>query len=166
MQVVLLGICFLFLHFCDAAEPSRNSLDKALTVSFCDLLKNPNKYDGKRVSVYAYYSYFFEVSWIFCWECKDVGRTWLEIDPNSSPEQVERQLQKGPKGHGVISGHFTGVFHAGGGPYGMGQYSSKFVLQDLTEVKTVIRDTKATSISQTTCSCEKISGTKRSASGE
>lgn len=64
-------------------------------LGFCDLLNNPVKYDGQRVTVDAYYSYFFEVSWIFCWECRDKGRTWLEISEDADAKRVRQQLAKG-----------------------------------------------------------------------
>ncbi len=151
----LLPICYLLTAPSGAMESWAQQQSKNSHLTFCELVENPAKYDGQRITVDAYYSYFFEMSWLFCWECKDKGRTWLEIpiDDDAAGRRLHRELAKLPKGHGVINGQFTGIFHAGGGPYGhMGAYRNKFDLQELSHTKVVIRDTK-TAVSEENCSC-------------
>jgi hypothetical protein len=48
------------------------------SVTFCDLVRNPDKYDGHEVSVRATYRYGFEWQELYCLDCKDKGKAWLE----------------------------------------------------------------------------------------
>ena len=49
------------------------------SVTFCDLVRNPDKYDGQEVSVRATYRYGFEWQELYCLDCKDKGKAWLEV---------------------------------------------------------------------------------------
>jgi hypothetical protein len=49
------------------------------SVTFCDLVRNPDKYDGQEVSVRTTYRYGFEWQELYCLDCKDTGKAWLEV---------------------------------------------------------------------------------------
>jgi len=87
-------------------------------------------------------------------ECRIRGKTWLEFSTDSV-ERVRKQLRKAPRYQGIISGRFTGVFTAGGGPYGDGSYRIKFEVQDVTDVRVIVRDWK-TPLSEKNGSCRDI----------
>jgi hypothetical protein len=91
--------------------------------TFCDLLRNPEKYNGRVVKVRATYKFFFEMSLLYCLDCLDKGEAWLEqgwpLDKAS--EKALRKLL----GHGAGTANITveGVFEYGrhyghlGAPY-------------------------------------------------
>jgi len=58
-------------------------------VSFCDLLRNPDTYDGKEVTVRATYRYGFERQQLYCLECIDKGRAWLELPDDLDDDSVK-----------------------------------------------------------------------------
>src|SRR3712207_4532748 len=54
-----------------------------LAVAYCDMLANAQDYDGKEVSVRASYRYGFEWQELFCIECRNLGKTWLDFDQDN-----------------------------------------------------------------------------------
>src|SRR5258708_16468827 len=65
--VVVLG---LFLSVSALPEPQ---------VTFCELVRNPELYNGKEVTVRATYKYGFEWQMLYCLDCLDKGKAWLEL---------------------------------------------------------------------------------------
>ncbi|MFN3330192.1 MAG: hypothetical protein ACK419_04620 [Pyrinomonadaceae bacterium] len=108
-----------------------------MIVEFCDLVKNPGKYDGKEVTVRATYRYGFEWQEIFCLGCRDVGKTWLEI--GDITKKSKKVLKKFPKDDGTINALFTGTFESSKGPYGDGSYRFRFVLKEISQVEVVTK---------------------------
>jgi hypothetical protein len=49
------------------------------TLRFCDLVRNPAEYNGKTVTVRATYRYGFEWEELYCLDCLDKGKAWLEV---------------------------------------------------------------------------------------
>ncbi len=88
-------------------------------VAYCDLVTNPDRYDGKEVAIRATYRYGFEWQELFCLECRKLGRTWLEFDDNLT-RQSRTELKKWPKDQGTVNAVFTGTFSKG--TYGDGGY--------------------------------------------
>jgi hypothetical protein len=82
------------------------------TVSLCELLNNPQKYNGTEVVVRATYGYWFETSELRCLPCRDKGRVWLELS-NDVDETSEKALKKAPP-EGVINVTVQGIFSSGG----------------------------------------------------
>jgi hypothetical protein len=78
---------------------------------FCEILRNPEKYTDKEVTVRATYEYWFEVSALYCLTCIDKGRAWLEFSEDLDDES-ERILKRGP-GAGIENLTITGTFRAG-----------------------------------------------------
>jgi hypothetical protein len=81
-------------------------------IQFCDLLRNPSRYNGQRVRVRVTHRYVFEVSELFCLECSDKGRVWLDTT-NIDDEASERAFRKMPAA-GIVNLTIEGVFMAEG----------------------------------------------------
>ncbi len=104
-----------------------------ITVEYCALVENPEKYDGIEVTVRATYRYGFEWQEIFCVDCRDKGKTWLEIDDDLAPESI-KILKRLPKDDGTVNALFTGIFQSSKGPYGANGYRFGFILKRITQV--------------------------------
>lgn len=101
------------------------------SVNFCDLLKEPKKYDGKKVTVRATYRYGFEWQEIYCLECRNLGKVWLEIgDITSKSGKIFNNFSKND---GTINGIFTGVFQSSEAPFGDGGYKFRFWLEEISK---------------------------------
>jgi hypothetical protein len=107
-----------------------------MRVNYCDLVGNPNAYDGKTVTVGATYRYGFEWQELFCVQCRDQGKTWLEFDPDSMAA-IRRALNKAPRNQGTLNARFYGVFRSAQGPYGDGGYTYRFDLNFVEGVEIV-----------------------------
>jgi hypothetical protein len=81
-------------------------------VSFCDLVKNPEHYNGNEVTVRATYRYGFEWQYLYCLSCPDSGKVWLEIADDLDDASV-KALKRAPKGAGTINLTVHGVFMSG-----------------------------------------------------
>jgi hypothetical protein len=80
-------------------------------VTFCDLVRNPEKYNGQEVSVRATYRYGFEWSELYCLDCLDKGKAWLAT--GSLDDASARFLKRAP-GAGIVNLTVQGVFVSGG----------------------------------------------------
>ena len=96
------------------------------SVSFCDLVRSPEKYDGKVVSIRATYRYGFEWQQLYCIDCLDRGKAWLEIPPDLD-NTSDKALRRAPKGAGIVNLTVQGVFVSGGRFGHMNRYPYKFV---------------------------------------
>lgn len=91
-------------------------------VTFCDLVRNPDKYNGQEVRVRATYRYGFEWQELYCLDCKDKGKAWLEV-PFDLDDAAIRPLRRAPKGAGIVNLTLQGVFVSGNHHFGhMGMY--------------------------------------------
>src|SRR5437867_2979135 len=50
-----------------------------LQVTFCELVRNPELYNGKEATVRVTYKYGFEWQMLYCLDCLDKGKAWLEF---------------------------------------------------------------------------------------
>lgn len=128
----VLGLILLPFLWQAALGQENNNL---MTVEYCDLVKNPEKYDGKEVAVRATYRYGFEWQEMFCLDCRDMGKTWLEIDEDNITKKSKKILKKFPKDDGTINALFTGTFDSSKGSYGDGGYRFRFVLKEISQAK-------------------------------
>src|SRR5258708_5993116 len=110
----LLLLFFLFGHTYGQKEPGRNYE----SVNYCDLVTHADLYDGKSVAVRATYRYGFEWQELLCLPCRDVGKTWLEIDADKLPKATRKALRGFPKDGGAVNAEFKGLFQSSGGPFG------------------------------------------------
>src|SRR5215470_4199764 len=82
-------------------------------VTFCDLVRNPELYNGKEVTVRATYKYGFEWQQLYCLECLDKGRAWLEL-PDDLDDASVKALKRAPKEAGIVNVTVQGIFVSGG----------------------------------------------------
>lgn len=81
--------------------------------AFCDLMRSPEKYNGKKVTVRATYRYGVEWSELYCLDCLDQGKAWLDM-PTSLENTSAKSLKKMPKGAGIVNLTVQGIFASGG----------------------------------------------------
>jgi hypothetical protein len=108
-------------------------------VSYCELIRHPKDYDGKKVAVRATYRYGFEWQELFGVKCRDQGRTWLEFGADSA-SATRRALAKAPNHQGTLNATFYGTFQASKGPFGDGGYAFKFDVQSVKAVEVISKD--------------------------
>ncbi len=135
-RTLSLSVLILLPFLWQVTLGQENSYNKT-TVEYCDLIKNPEIFDGKEVTVRATYRYGFEWSEIFCIECRDFGKTWLEI--GYITKKSERVLKKLPKDDGTVNAVFTGTFESSKGPFGDGGYRFRFLLKSISDVDLVTK---------------------------
>jgi hypothetical protein len=115
-------------------------LQGQVTLKFCDLLNNPQKYIGKQVTVRATHRYGFEWSQLYCIDCLDRGKAWLDFSEELD-KSSERALKRIPKA-GIVNLTVTGVF-SGPGEYGhMGGYRYRFVANKVESVAVISKGMK------------------------
>lgn len=108
----------------------------AIMVTYCDLLNDAGKNDGKLVRVRATYRYGFEWQEMFCLGCRDRGKTWLEFDTDSDRE-LRGALKRLPKDQGTVNAIFEGTLTSTDGPFGDGGYRFKFVAKSISDVSVI-----------------------------
>lgn len=116
-------------------------VDPQAQVTFCDLVRNPAKYNGKEIRVRATYRYGFEWSELYCLDCLDRGKAWLV--PIAIDEGVERAFKRLPEGAGIVNLTVEGVF-ASGDTYGhQNGYRYQITPYKITDVKVVQKGMKS-----------------------
>ncbi len=87
------------------------------TVSYCDLIRNAERYNGKLVRVSAIYRYGFEWSELYCLECVNEAKTWVDFDESfasSTKSGVRKKIgDHGLKGR-TVRVTMIGRFELGG----------------------------------------------------
>ena len=130
----------LLLVVCDCAGgkdtvPSQSAgATVPANVTVCELVKNPEQYSGKEVTIEADYILGFEWSALYSWDCPD-GRIWLER--HGLDDVSKKELQRAYDNDlSFVYLKVQGTF-ASGGHYGhMGGYSYQLVAH---KVFTVLR---------------------------
>ena len=135
MKLIMLWLTVIAVSILPFAsyKVTAQQTSKSDSISYCDLLKNPEKYDGKEVTVSASYRYGFEWQEMFCLDCRNIGKTWLEI--GEITKKSEKILKKFPKDDGTINALFTGIFQSSKGPFGDGGYRFRFMLKEISKAK-------------------------------
>ena len=133
-------ICMvLVVSFLGGATQNSNTSDTA-TVTYCDLVRNHQLYDGKEVTVRATYRYGFEWSEIYCLNCLNIGRTWIEFDESVPEAALKRFKPNGAIGR-TVNAVFRGSFHSGEMHYGHeSQYRFKFLVKSVRAVHAVYKE--------------------------
>ena len=79
ISVALLA-CIVSCGIIEAQQPER--------VSFCDLIKDPGKFDGRAVTLKASYRYGFEWQELFCVSCKGARAGLAEPRPHAGLQDL------------------------------------------------------------------------------
>ena len=109
--------------------------------AFCDLLRNPEKYNGSEVTVRATWRYGYEWSQFYCLDCLDKGKAWLEM-PYERDEASSKTLRAIPKGAGIVNVTVRGVFMSGGHFGHLNGYPYQIVARQVSNVAIVLKDMK------------------------
>jgi hypothetical protein len=106
-------------------------------LKFCDLLKNPEKYSDKGVTVRATYRYGYEWSELYCLDCVDQGKADLRFSEDLD-KHSERVLKRLPK-DSIVNLTVHGIL-AGPGEYGhTGLDRYRFTADKVEEVTVVLK---------------------------
>ena len=108
--------------------------------TFCDLLKNPEKYNGKEVTVRATWHYGFEWSQFYCLDCLNEGKAWLEV-PSDLDQASTKALKQIPKA-GIVNITVQGVFMSGGHFGHLSGYPYTLVVRKVSDVAIVLSGMK------------------------
>jgi hypothetical protein len=76
-------------------------------VPYCELVRNPMEYDGKRIAVRSGYMLGFEEEVMLSLKCRDL--TLMAFKPETV--KAERVLQKARRHWGTFNATFYGTFH-------------------------------------------------------
>jgi hypothetical protein len=121
---------------------SANDRDAA-TVTYCDLIRNPERYKGKLVRVSAIYRYGYEWSELYCLECMNEGRTWVEFDEtfvSSTKASIRKKIgENGFKGR-TVRVVMVGRFDSGGAYGHMGAYRFGLLVDRLEKADVILND--------------------------
>lgn len=133
---MMMKTLLLALLFC-AGETAQDVVE----TSFCDLVRKPYEYGGRRVRVRATHRFAFEASELYCLGCIDRGRVWLDASPNLS----RRDAKKLTSHHSSTSNILVeGKFVTEGGPFGhSGAYRYKLVAERFLKIERVARSSYA-----------------------
>lgn len=116
--------------------PSVNAETQAETVTYCQILKAPNAFDGKLIRITGVYKYSFETQRLFpstC--CEDLDpKMWIEFGELDA--RSRKRVHHFPKGTGMVLGTFVGRLGHSPNPQG-----AQFTLT-VTTVENVERVTK------------------------
>ena len=100
LSTLLLVLCAIssFSQKVKSSEATQTSNSEVSTVSYCDLINNDEKYNGKTIRVEVIYVTFFEKSVIFNPECKEGNtreyQTWIDFSDGLSDVKSQRHMIK------------------------------------------------------------------------
>jgi hypothetical protein len=140
MKSWIAALVLLASRCCAATQKPEST---AQAVSYCDLVKAPQHFAGKRIRVRAIYKYGFEIQRLdspAC--CPERGvKIWVEIETDLEADSL-KAFHKFPKGMGLALATFEGMFESGG-PYGDGGYHFKFTVDKIEKLETVAKPSTA-----------------------
>jgi hypothetical protein len=110
-------------------------------VKFCDLLRNPENYDGKEVTVRATYRYGFEWQELYCLDCMDKGKAWLEFGSDLDDSSL-KALRRAPKWAGIVNLTMQGTFKSGGSFGHLAGYRYELTARNISDVVVVQKGMK------------------------
>jgi hypothetical protein len=110
-------------------------------ISFCDLLGNSEKYDGKEVTVRATYRYGFEWQELYCLDCLVKDKVWLEFGSDLD-DSSHKALRRAPKGAGIVNLTVQGTFKSGGSFGRLAGYRYELTARNIRDVVVVQKGMK------------------------
>ena len=114
------------------------------TVAYCDLIRNPKRYDDKLIRIRAIYRYGYEWSQFYCPGCLSEGETWVDFEKSfksCARSVVSKRIgDNGFKGR-TVELLVVGKFYGSDVGYGhMNAYRFKFVVRCVEEAKIILND--------------------------
>lgn len=109
-------------------------------ISFCELLKNPEQYNGKEVTVRATWRYGYEWSDFYCLDCLDQGKTWLQV-PSNLDDASTKALRRIPKA-GIVNITVRGIFMSNGHFGHLNGYPYQLVTQRVSNAAVILSGMK------------------------
>jgi hypothetical protein len=91
--------------------------------------------------VRATYRYGYEWSELYCLECLDKGKAWLDI-PIDIDDASLKSLKRTPKGAGIVNLTVQGTFRSGGFFGHMNGYRHEFTARKISNVAVVLKGMK------------------------
>lgn len=127
--VLIISSCFATAQEPETVQP----------VSYCDLVKAPQEFAGKRIRVRAIYKYGFEIQRLDSPVCcpDNGGKIWVEIESRLGRDSL-KLYRKFPKGMGLALATFEGSVESGG-PFGDGGYRLKFTVKKIEKLEAVAK---------------------------
>jgi hypothetical protein len=126
----IVALVLTLLASCCPAEEQKSAA-VLHAVSYCDLVKSPQSFSGKRIRVRAIYKYGFEIQRLdppACCSEREV-KIWVEIEAGLQGHSL-KLFGKLPRGMGLALATFVGTFESGG-PYGDSGYRFKFTVDQI-----------------------------------
>lgn len=133
MRSYVIGLALMLL--CTVSSAAAQAGGAAQEVSYCDLVKEPQHFAGKRVRVRAIYKYGFEIQRLDSPDCCLVhgAKIWVEMESGLEGDS-SKLYRKFPEGMGLALATFEGTFESGG-PYGDGGYRLKFTVASIEKLE-------------------------------
>jgi hypothetical protein len=88
---------------------SASSASPQPTMTFCELIQHPEKYNGQLVKVRATWIYGYEWTYLHCLDCD--AQVWLETE--QLDEESKKAIKHMPKWTGIVNVDVEGVFETG-----------------------------------------------------
>lgn len=144
MKSLLIALFLVAVTFASVRGQEATAGAEAPTVAFCDLIKQPELYDQKIVRLQATYRYGFEWSELYCADCLEGGRVWVDFDDSfesrTNPKVAKKINGNEDRGR-TVSVVAAGKFYGSGGNYGhLGRYEFRFVMSRLEKAKVILKD--------------------------
>ena len=123
------------------SKSQASSMSDIATIAYCELIRNPEKYDGKVVRTNATYRFGFEWAEFYCLDCWDgEHRTWVDYEDELCPKskKIKGNDLRGRTVNVQVVGKFYGAGRMGYGH--MNAYQYKFVVSCVESAKTIWND--------------------------
>jgi hypothetical protein len=123
------------------AHTAGTSETRVVRTEFCELLRSPEQYNGKEVTVRATHQYGFEWSTLYCLNCLDKGKAWLDFSEDID-DFSEAALKSAPKDAGIVNLTVKGTFMSGSTYGHLNGYRYRFVARKVWGVATLVKGMK------------------------
>jgi hypothetical protein len=146
IRIIFLSLANALLFICQILPAVyASSGDSINRVSLCDLVHNPERYEGRSVEVSATYQVGFECTEMYCLGCTDLGRIWVKFESDSVSKKIKVKEKQSIPGctFDVI---FSGRFYSAKKGYGhRGAYRYEFVVESVKKAKLIFDNTSDSS---------------------
>lgn len=125
-----------------AAPPQSSPISEIPTVAYCDLIHNPENYDGKIIRINATYRSGFEWAELYCLNCWDMAhRTWVDFEGELC--RKSKKINHNGTMNVQVVGKFFGIGRMGYGH--MNAYRYKFIVHCIEEYKLIWKNSNVPS---------------------